>query len=164
MDTTAFYQQQRNELIHYTTRITQCPDTAEDISQESFIVLFREMKLQCIENPRAFLFRVAKNLAFDHLKHKKVTESYAQAHYPILESTIEAPSIEQIMVNNQQLEAMQQAIEQLTPRCRDSFVLNKIHEMSYTEVAKYVGISESGVEKHIMKGLKHCRSQLVAHL
>jgi RNA polymerase sigma-70 factor (ECF subfamily) len=64
------------------------------------------------------------------------------------------------MSNNQQLDAMKQAIEQLPPRCRDSFVLNKIHEMSYAEVARYVGISESGVEKHIMKGLKHCRSQL----
>ena len=160
MDTTAFYQQQRNELVHFTTRITQCPDTAEDISQESFIILFREIKQQKIENPRAFLFRVAKNLAFDHIKHKKVTENYAQVQYPILESTIEALSIEQIMSNNQQLDAMKQAIEQLPPRCRDSFVLNKIHEMSYAEVARYVGISESGVEKHIMKGLKHCRSQL----
>jgi RNA polymerase sigma-70 factor (ECF subfamily) len=160
MDATAFYQQQRDELVHYTTRITQCRDTAEDISQESFIILFREMKLQHIENHKAFLFRVAKNLAFDYLKHIKVTESYAQTQYPILESTIEAPSIEQVMANNQQIEAMQQAIGQLPPRCRDSFVLNKIHEMSYAEVARYVGISESGVEKHIMKGLKHCRNQL----
>ena len=102
----------------------------------------------------------AKNLAFDYLKHRKITESYAQTQYPTLESTIEAPSIDQIMVNNQQLEAIQQAIEELPPRCRDSFVLNKIYEMSYTEVALYMGISESGVEKHIMKGLKHCRNQL----
>jgi hypothetical protein len=31
MDTTAFYQQQRNELVHFTTRITQCLDTAEAV-------------------------------------------------------------------------------------------------------------------------------------
>jgi RNA polymerase sigma-70 factor (family 1) len=154
------YQQHQNELICYTARITDCRDTAEDIIQESFIILFRELKQQHVENPRAFLFRVAKNLAFDHLKHKKVTTNYAQAQYPILESTIEAPSIEQVMVEHQDIDLMRQVIDELPPRCRDTFILNKIHEMSYNEVAQHTGISESGVEKHIMKGLRHCRSRL----
>lgn len=160
MNITAFYQQHQNELIYYTTRITACRDTAEDIIQESFIILFHEVKQQHIENPRAFLFRVAKNLAFDHLKHKKVTDNYAQAQYPILESTIEAPSIEQTMADHEDIECMKQVINELPPRCRDTFILNKLHEMSYSEVAQHVGISESGVEKHIMKGLKHCRNRL----
>jgi RNA polymerase sigma-70 factor (ECF subfamily) len=156
----AFYQQHQNELIHYTTRITACRDTAEDIIQDSFIILFREVKQQHIENPRAFLFRIAKNLAFDHLKHKKVTDHYAQAQYPILESTIEVLSIEQTMADSEDIERVKQAIDELPPRCRDTFILNKLHEMSYCEVARYTGISESGVEKHIMKGLKHCRHRL----
>lgn len=160
MNIAAFYQQHQNELIYYTTRITACRDTAEDIIQESFIILCREVKQQHIENPRAFLFRVAKNLAFDHLKHKKVTDNYAQAQYPVLESTIEAPSIEQIMADREAIELLQQVINELPPRCRDTFILNKIHEMSYGEVAQYTGISESGVEKHIMKGLQHCRRRL----
>ena len=154
------YQHHQNELVHYTTRITACRESAEDIIQESFIIFSREAKQQHIENPRAFLFRVAKNLAFDHLKHKKVTDNYAQVQYPILESTIEAPSIEQIMEDNQLADLMKQVIDELPPRCRDTFILNKMHEMSYGEVARYTGISESGVEKHIMKGLQHCRSRL----
>jgi len=154
------YQQHQNELIHYTTRITACRESAEDITQESFMVLFQEVKQQHIENPRAFLFCVAKNLAFDHLKHKKVTDNYVQAQYPLLELSIEAPSIEQLMEKNQWLDAIKKAIDELPPRCRDSFILNKIHEMSYCEVAQTVGISESGVEKHIMKGLRHCRERL----
>jgi RNA polymerase sigma-70 factor (ECF subfamily) len=154
------YQQHQNELINYTTRITACRESAEDITQESFMVLFHEVKQQHIENPRAFLFCVAKNLAFDHLKHKKVTDNYAQAQYPFLESNIEAPSIEQLMEDNQWLDTIKQVIDELPPRCRDTFILNKMHEMSYGEVAQYIGISESGVEKHIMKGLRHCRERL----
>ncbi len=160
LNITAFYQQHQNELIYYTTRITACRDTAEDIIQESFIILFREVKQQHIENPRAFLFRVAQNLAFDHLKHKKVTDNYAQSQYPILESTIEAPSIEQTIADKEAIEFVKQFINELPPRCRDTFILNKIHEMSYGEVAQHTGISESGVEKHIMKGLRHCRRRL----
>ncbi len=160
MNIAAVYQQHQNELTYYTTRITACRESAEDITQESFIVLCREVKQQHIDNPRAFLFRVAKNLAFDHLKHKKVTENYAKMQYPLLESTIEAPSIEQVMADNQYVSAVKQVIDELPPRCRDTFILNKMHEMSYGEVAQHTGISESGVEKHIMKGLRHCRSRL----
>ncbi len=160
MNIAAFYQQHQRELIYYTTRITACRDTAEDIIQESFIILSHEVKQQHIENPRAYLFRVAKNLAFDHLKHKRVTDSYTQAQSAILESTIEATSIEEIMADGENIELMKQVINELPPRCRDTFILNKLHEMSYSEVAQYTGISESGVEKHIMKGLRHCRDRL----
>ena len=160
MNITTYYQRHQNELIHYTARITACHDTAEDIIQESFIILFREAKQQQIENPRAFLFRVARNLAFDYLKHKKVTDKYAQIQHPVLESTIEAPSMEQMLADNENAELMKQVINELSPRCRDAFLLNKLYEMSYGEVAQYVGISESGVEKHIMKGLRHCRKRL----
>jgi len=160
MNIATVYQQHQNELIYYTARITACRESAEDITQESFIILCHEVKQQKIENPRAFLFRVARNLAFDHLKHKKVTENYAQAQHPILESTFEALSIEQILENNQYIDSVKQVIDELPPRCRDAFILNKMHEMSYVEVAQHTGISESGVEKHIMKGLRHCRHRL----
>lgn len=160
MNIAAVYQQHQNELVYYTTRITACRESAEDIIQESFIILSREVKQQHIENPRAFLFRVAKNLAFDHLKHKKVTENYAQSQSPFLAASIETPSIEQVMENNQRIDALKQVINELSPLCRNTFILNKMHGMSYGEVAHYVGISESGVEKHIMKGLRHCRHRL----
>ncbi len=160
MNIATVYRQHQNELIHYTTRITACRESAEDITQESFMVLFCEVKRKNIENPRAFLFCVAKNLAFDHLKHKKVTDNYVQSHYPILESSIETPSIEQLLEKNQCVDTIKKVIDELPPRCRDTFILNKVHDMSYCEVAQTVGISESGVEKHIMKGLQYCRERL----
>lgn len=160
MNIATVYQQHQNELIYYTARITACHESAEDITQESFIIFCHEANRQHIENPRAFLFRVARNLAFDHLKHKKVTEHYAQVQHPLLESTLEAHSIEQMLENNQYTDTLKQVIDELPPRCRDAFILNKMHEMSYIEVAQHTGISESGVEKHIMKGLRHCRQRL----
>jgi RNA polymerase sigma-70 factor (ECF subfamily) len=160
MNIATVYQQHQNELIYYTARITACRESAEDITQESFIILFHEVKQQNIENPRAFLFRVARNLAFDHLKHQKITENYAQAQHPILESSLETLSIEQVLENNQSVASLKQVIDELPPRCRNAFILNKMHEMSYIEVAQHTGISESGVEKHIMKGLRHCRRRL----
>lgn len=160
MNISHLYQKHQHELVNYITRITLCHDTAEDIIQDSFIIFSRQITQQQIENPRAFLFRVAQNLAFDYLKHKKVVDKYAETQYPFLESTIDAPSIEHIMEQTQLSDTLKQIIDELPPRCRDAFILNKLHEMSYSEVAQHIGISESGIEKHIMKGLKHCRLRL----
>lgn len=159
MNITTVYQQHQHELIHFTTRITSCRATAEDIIQESFIILYHKEKEQVIENPRAFLFCVARNLALDYLKHQKVVDNYAQTvsdEHPI------TSSMEQELASEQQREHLRHIINELPPRCRDVFILNKLKELSYNEVAKHTGISESGVEKHIMKGLQHCRNRLNA--
>ncbi|MFZ2724963.1 MAG: RNA polymerase sigma factor [Methylococcaceae bacterium] len=160
MNIDALYAQHQRELVNHSARITCCRDTAEDITQESFIILFREAKKQPIENPRAFLFRVARNLACDYLKHKKVVENYAQAH----SDNDEAPSIEHLLAREERVDLVKTVICELPPRCRDTFMLHKLHQMSYAEIAQHKGISESGVEKHIMKGLRHCRRRLKTSL
>lgn len=156
MNITTLYAQHQRELLNHSARITCCRDTAEDITQESFIILFREAKKQPIDNPRAFLFRVARNLACDHLKHKKVVDNYTHSHY----TELEAPAIEQLLTDEKRINTVRKVIYELPPRCRDTFIMHKLQQMSYAEIAQYKGISESGVEKHIMKGLRHCRTRL----
>jgi RNA polymerase sigma-70 factor (ECF subfamily) len=73
---------------------------------------------------------------------------------------IELPSLEQEAADQQKLAILRGVIDELPPRCRQVFALHNIHGMSYSEIAKDLGISESGVEKHIMKGLQHCRKRM----
>jgi RNA polymerase sigma-70 factor (ECF subfamily) len=164
MNIETLYQNHKNELINYSARIVSSRQIAEDIIQESYIVLLHESKKQHIENPRGFLIRVTRNLAYDYLKRKKIIENYSQAQYMALDSTIESPSVEQLASDDQCLEMVRQVIDELPPRCRETFILHKIYGMSYFEVAQHIGISESGVEKHMMKGLHHCRKRLTNFL
>uniref|UniRef100_UPI003571484F sigma factor-like helix-turn-helix DNA-binding protein n=1 Tax=Methylomonas koyamae TaxID=702114 RepID=UPI003571484F len=50
-----------------------------------------------------------------------------------------------------------------TAALRDAFILHKLHGSSYRDIAKLLDISESAVEKHIIKGLAHCRRRLGVH-
>lgn len=160
MNIEALYQNHREELRYHLARIVQCQEIAADIIQETFIILSREAQNQTIKHPRGFLFRVASNLAYDYLKHRKVTENYAQSQDPTVVKSVEAPSVEKIAAQNQKLEFMRQVIDELPPRCREAFILHKIYGLSYREIAEQLEISESGVEKHIMKGLLYCRKNL----
>jgi RNA polymerase sigma-70 factor (ECF subfamily) len=58
------------------------------------------------------------------------------------------------------LRTLAQAIESLPPRCRDVFVLHKIHEWPQAQVAAHLGISIKTVEKHMRTALACCRFAL----
>ena len=69
VEITDFYQQYRQPLLAYLTRIVQDRDTAEELCQDSFVkVLHHWRKRNQQQDVRAWLYRIAKNTAFDHLR------------------------------------------------------------------------------------------------
>lgn len=156
----SLYSNHKSELIYHVFQILHCQDIAEEIVQESFIKFSLELKKKIIDHPRNFLFRIARNLAFDYLKHQKITDNFAQSQNPVLMPITESPSPEQLASVEQRLKILRSVIDELPTRCRQAFTLHNIYGMSYSEIARQLDISESGVEKHIMKGLLHCRKRM----
>lgn len=62
--------------------------------------------------------------------------------------------------HGQRLEMLQRALAELSPLCRESFLLRKIEGLSHTEIAAQLGISKALVEKHIVNAMKHCRLRI----
>lgn len=163
MNIEAIYLNHQSELKFHLTRIVDCPEIAADLAQESFIIFFREAQKQAIDHPRGFLFRVAKNLAYDHIKHRKVTENYQQTKEQTLPPSSEFPSAEKLVSVDEKLAAVTRILDELPLRTREIFVLNRVYGMTYAETAKELGISDSAVEKHMAKALLHCRKQFKTH-
>lgn len=159
MNVEAIYLDHQSELQLHLARIVDCPEIAAELVQESFIIFFRESKKQTIDHPRGFLFRVAKNLAYDHIKHRKVTENYAQKNDQSVLPHNEFPSAEKLVAIDERLEAIKRILEELPLRTQEIFILNRAYGMTYTEIANEFGISDSAVEKHMAKALLHCRAQ-----
>jgi RNA polymerase sigma-70 factor (ECF subfamily) len=161
LDISALYQLYRKELINHLLRIVKCPETAQDLVQESYIILTRTAADVAIDHPRGFLYRTAGNLALDHLRHNKVVERHLETEQ--IADEAELPSVESDVSKAQWQALLHQTITELPPRCRDVFILHKIRGLSYREVARMLDITESAVEKHIIKGLQHCRHRLGQH-
>jgi RNA polymerase sigma-70 factor (ECF subfamily) len=149
----------QSELQLHLARIVDCPEIAADLVQESFIIFLRERQKEIIDHPRGFLFKIARNLAYDHIKHRKVTQNYEQTEDPTLLPHSESPSTEKLASIDERLAAIAQILDELPPRTREIFVLNRVYGMTYVETAKELGISDSAVEKHMAKALLHCHRQ-----
>lgn len=157
------------ELLNFIARKVNDRDAAADLAQESYArVIAMQRSGELVADPRALLYRVARNLLIDNHRRANVREHEdlaAVAEPEHLQAPVhEQP--EQAYVSAQALEAYAAAIESLPPRAREAFILHVFEELPQAEVAKRMGISRSMVEKHIVRGMLACRQcarQLEGH-
>lgn len=152
----------RRELVEHLRKIVHCADMAAELVQEAYLRLLRAAALQPIAHPRGFLFRTATNLALDYIRTEKVHWHHASNASLVTSVPPESPSAEQVVAARQRLEVLREVITELPPRCRDAFILHKLYGLTYREIATQLGISQSAVEKHLIKGLLACRRALRA--
>ena len=128
----------------------------DDIVQEAFLRISTQRVTDRPDNPRGFLFRIARNLVFDTLRRNRVRRHYAesQAVDPGLQGAVGTmTSAESEASAREELTIVVRAIDELPPQCRRVFLLQRQEDLSYAEIAEELGISVSMVQKHMSKAL-----------
>lgn len=150
----------RGDLLRFLALRVRCSETALDIFQDTFIRYANYKSKQSIENPRAFIFKIAANLATDHLRScaRERRHLAEQQTMPAAEPT--KPSLECSAVSEQQLSLLMDALMELPPKCRTVFVLLKLKHYSYAQVEAKLGISQTMILKYLNRALSHCRSRI----
>lgn len=141
-----------NFLIHRV----QCPDTAQDLSQETYLRLIRLETVPHTENLLGYLFRTAERLAIDFMRHH---QRVVLRSVP-LDEEIECTNLqpEELAILRQQCELLLDAIASLPKLTRNVFLLRKIDELNYNEISTKLGISEKTVQRHLVKAMLHCHN------
>lgn len=149
----SLFHQYREELTRRLVGIVKSRETAADLVQDTYVRLLRLGEAHVVEQPRALLHRIASNLAIDHLRKEKSGIQAFDGMDAAVTVPSQAPSPERELLAKQRLRLCLKAIEQLPPRSREAFVLCRVYGYSYQEIAMRMGISESGVEKLLMRAL-----------
>src|SRR5262249_10572321 len=66
----------------------------------------------------------------------------------------DGPSVDRIVAGRRQLQRVHDLISSLPRKCREIFVLRRVHGVPQKDVARTLGISENTVEMHSKRGLK----------
>jgi RNA polymerase sigma factor (sigma-70 family) len=161
------YEQHRSEILRFLRARTGNPAEAEDVVQELWI------KVQAgdsgpVANGRAYLFRMAHNLVLDRLREQRRRQvrdgswSVERSAGVTADGDLVDPGqgTESELVVKEDLARLATAIEQLPAGARRAFCLHKLDGLSHSEVAARLGISRSGVEKHVALAMQHLRKAL----
>lgn len=148
------------ELLNFLARKVRDRETAADLAQESFARVYAaERKGVAVRDPRALLYQTARNLVIDHQRHGRVRAGVELP--PAQLEPVEAPGPrswepETALASRQGLLALVSVIDNLPPRCREAFMLNRFDGLSYAQVAARMGISVKMVEQHLKHALDAC--------
>lgn len=155
-----FVREHRPLLVAFLRRRVS-DDDAQDVAQETMVRLMRYGG-QPVEALRPLMYRIGLNALAD--RGRRDASRMAHAHVSLEDDVLALPSAEpaqdERVAHQQALMAVRTAVLRLPPRCREVYLLNRIEDMSYTEIARHCGISVKAVEKHIGKALSLLRVHL----
>lgn len=144
------------ELLNYFSRQVKDRDGAADIVQEAYArVLAVQQTGETIREPRALLYRTARNVMIDQQRHSALRN----LEDPQTLDEMPAPAAQQPEAAYAELQRVRRlisAIEALPPRCREAFILHKFDGLSHAQVAEHMGISRNMVERHVMLAVLAC--------
>ncbi|HEY5754491.1 MAG TPA: RNA polymerase sigma factor [Steroidobacter sp.] len=147
-------------LRRFVRRFAQSRHDVEDITQETIVRALQAEKERQIDDPRAFLFGVAKNIVYKDLQRRSrfitefVDDAVTDAALP------DTPSLDEQLDARQRMILFWQAVATLPPQCQKVFVMCRVMGQSHKEIAARLGISISTVEKHVAAGFKRCSDYL----
>ena len=148
----------KTQLAWIVSRIVP-PHEIEDIVQETYVRVCQFKTKGEVREPRALLLKTAKNIALDHVKRAewRLNSSY-QDDSALSENDKQDPHSDPFnqVASDQEFGQFCEIVRELPQQCKKVFILKKVYGFSQKEVAKELNISESTVEKHIAKGMKHC--------
>lgn len=140
------------------SRRVGCRATASDLVQDLFLRFWRrpEVKVEALDT---YLLRSASNLAIDYLRSEGSRDRAAEGlHEPDETHCAQAP--EQALEVDHDLQRIEAALRALPERTRQIFLLSRIHGCTYGEIAKAMQLSQSAVEKHMMRALEACKASV----
>jgi len=144
-------------------RITGSRTDVDDLAQELFLRTVAAEARRPIDNPKAYVFEAARNIARTErtLRTRRVLEVIENAANS--DAGAEELSAEAVTVGQERFAMFCEAVTLLPPQCRKAFLLRKVYGWSHKEIAASLAISESTVEKHIGTALARCAAYIRTH-
>ncbi|WP_104494416.1 RNA polymerase sigma factor [Paracoccus denitrificans] len=144
----------RGDVSSYLARMLRDPDLAEDLTQDAFLRCCTALQSGGRpENLRGYLYRIARNIAVDHLRLQKRRRTDMPGDHVLAAIADPRPGQERWMIDRERLKVFLRALAALPDKTQRIFVLHRIQRLSYREVARHMELSESSVQKHLARAL-----------
>jgi RNA polymerase sigma-70 factor, ECF subfamily len=146
------------QLVFAAREMLRSEAAAEDIVQDIMLVLWRRRESLVVEDSlKGYLYRSTRNRALNALRHEKVKD---RSEPGVVASMPPPPSAGRAVEETEIDAAVQAAVNELPERCREVFVLSRVHNLRYSEIASTMGISVKTVEAQMGKALRLLRERL----
>lgn len=142
----------QDRIYRFLVRLTRSPDDALELTQETFLSAYQALARW---RPEArfstWLFRIARNQAFDWLRRNKRVEFVALGDEQDFGFADPAPTPDMTLESVQRLRHLERALMRLPTEHREILLLREIEAMSYEDIAEVLDIRLGTVKSRIAR-------------
>lgn len=149
-----------DKLLQFAMAIVCSRELAEEVVQDVFIRIWeRRHRLHEIDNLKWYLYVITRNISVDYLRKRRKRRVVALEEVCLPEYRLVATP-EDLMVTAEIVDRINQAINNLPPKCRLIFKLVKEDGLKYREVAGLLNLSVKTVDNQLGIALKKLNASI----
>jgi len=152
------------ELCTFVAGVIGSDDGAEDVVHDVFLSIWRapDRWMEAGDALRPMLYVAVRNRALDVLRWRRVRERYVERMAHAVAPGPAGP--DEVLAQREIERAFDAAVEGLSAREREIYLLHRMEGLTYREVAERLGISVKTVEVQMGRALKKLRAELAGLL
>ncbi len=143
---------ERPSLLRLIGRIVEST-AVEDAAQTLWLRVQSVDDSVTIADERAYLYRLAINVAWDHGRTRARQRRVQEQAQDILWGRDGDPATDRVLIAREELARVLAAADDLPEPTRTIFYLNRIEGLPQREIAERLGVSRTTVEKHMRKAM-----------
>lgn len=144
-------------------------EDAEDVTQETYLRLWRTITDTSIESSRSYILRTARNLALDVIRKNSKREDAdtvvqgADEEFDFeLEDTDPASRPDLAYLQKIERQAVRESINELPTSARELIILRDLEGLPYSEIAKVLGIPEGTLKSKLFRARERLRKTILS--
>jgi RNA polymerase sigma factor (sigma-70 family) len=157
----------RDRVFNTSLGLLQHSMDAEDIAQEVFIQVYRSIH-QFREEAQlsTWIYKITTTKCFDHLRSRKrkkrfgfISSLFGADNKPVYEpEEFDHPGVQ--LDRKEDAALLFKLVQQLPEQQRTAFILNKVEELSYREIAAIMNTSEPAVDALLQRAKQNLRKKI----
>ncbi|AOH87327.1 RNA polymerase subunit sigma-24 (plasmid) [Sphingomonas panacis] len=159
-DLDAVYRREGPKLTRYFRSRVRENDEAADLVQEAFARLAGFMARSPLSQPAPYLQRIARNLLFDRSKSQERRLAPFRVQFGEGVDPGVAPEQTLQIEAGDVMRVYRRALGELPDKTRDVFLLHRVEELTYKDIAHRLGLSIPTVQYHVARALSHIDAAL----
>ncbi|HSZ73453.1 MAG TPA: RNA polymerase sigma factor [Rhizomicrobium sp.] len=126
----------------------------EDLCQDVYTRAYEAAAVHEVpERTKPFVFAIARNLLIDRMRHAQIVPIEAISDLEELDTAADEPAPDRSAIAKDELHKLNQALENLPPRCREVVILKRLEDLTRKQIAERLGISEYTVAEYLARGM-----------
>jgi RNA polymerase sigma-70 factor (family 1) len=159
---TALFHLYKYKLHGYILSLTDSPALTDDIVQEVFMKLWRTgIDLSAVEQPDAYIFRMAKNHAIDAFR-RLARETRLLSGLKQHSTSLDSPGSQPVEIKELE-RVIKRVVDALPPQQKLVYTLSREQGMKHEDIAEQLNISAGTVKNHMIQALRSIRNELRKH-